>query len=81
MMISTLTLALFGYIGPGGGIALLGPLVGVLMAVVGALAMVAIWPIRYMLKKGRETRDEGQETEVRSPASAASSPQSPVPSP
>ena len=44
---------ILGYIGPGGGIALLGPLVGVLLAVVGALAMVALWPIRYMLRKAR----------------------------
>ena len=38
------------YIGPGGGIALLGPLVGVICAMIGALAMVAVWPIRAALK-------------------------------
>ena len=36
-MLWTFALSVFGYIGPGGGIGLLGPLVGVLMAVVGAL--------------------------------------------
>lgn len=39
------------YIGPGGGITLLGPLVGVILAVVGALAMIAVWPIRAALKR------------------------------
>ncbi len=52
---STLSLgmsaALLGYIGPGGGIALLGPLLGVLAAAGGALLMVVIWPVRMLLKK------------------------------
>lgn len=49
-----MTMALGGclaYIGPGGGIALLGPLVGVILAVVGAFAMIAVWPIRAALKR------------------------------
>ena len=55
MIFSLLTssFGLLGYIGPGGGIALLGPLFGVAVAVLGALAMVAIWPIRFLLKKMR----------------------------
>ena len=51
--ITTFSLSLLSYIGPGGGIGLLGPLIGVIVAVVGALAMVALWPIRYLLKKAR----------------------------
>lgn len=51
--ISALSFGLLGYIGPGGGIALLGPLFGVAVAVLGALAMVAIWPIRFLIKKMR----------------------------
>ena len=39
------------YIGPGGGIALLGPLVGVICAMIGALSMVAVGPIRAALKR------------------------------
>jgi hypothetical protein len=49
-----MTVALGGclaYIGPGGGIALLGPLVGVICAVVGALTLIAIWPLRAALKR------------------------------
>lgn len=53
LSISASILSLLGYIGPGGGIGLLGPLVGVLIAVIGALAMVALWPIRYLIKKSR----------------------------
>ena len=44
-----------GYIGPGGGISLLGPLLGVILAVVGALVMVAFWPIRLMIRRVRST--------------------------
>jgi multisubunit Na+/H+ antiporter MnhG subunit len=39
------------YIGPGGGLALLGPLAGVILAVMGALAMIAIWPLRAVFKR------------------------------
>lgn len=53
LSIIALSLSLLSYIGPGGGIGLLGPLFGVIAAVVGALAMVALWPIRYLLKKVR----------------------------
>jgi hypothetical protein len=53
LSLTAFSLTLFGYIGPGGGIGLLGPLVGVILAVCGALAMVAVWPIRYLLKKAR----------------------------
>ena len=46
---------LLGYIGPGSGISLLGPLLGVLLAVVGALVMVAFWPIRLLIKRVRSS--------------------------
>lgn len=47
------SLATLAYIGPGGGIALLGPLFGVICAVGGALAMIAFWPIRAAIKRAR----------------------------
>jgi hypothetical protein len=47
---------LLAYIGPGGGIALLGPLFGVICAVVGALAMVAFWPIRAAIRRTRSRK-------------------------
>ena len=56
LSIAAFSITLLGYIGPGGGIGLLGPLLGVITAVVGALAMVAIWPLRYMMKKSRAAR-------------------------
>jgi hypothetical protein len=52
----TTSLTVLAYIGPGGGIALLGPLAGVLVAVVGALAMVALWPLRVLWKKLRANK-------------------------
>lgn len=57
-----LSASLMGYIGPGGGIALLGPLLGVLAAVFGALLMVALWPIRILWKKARAARKESPST-------------------
>lgn len=47
---------LLGYIGPGGGIGLLGPLAGVLLAVLGALVMVLFWPLRLLFRKLRASR-------------------------
>lgn len=46
-------ICVLGYIGPGGGIALLGPLFGVLAAVAGALGMIAFWPLRALWKRLR----------------------------
>ncbi len=49
----TTTFPVLAYIGPGGGIALLGPLFGVVCAFVGALGLIACWPIRAALKRAR----------------------------
>lgn len=49
----TTSCCLLAYIGPGGGIALLGPLVGVLLAVLGAVGMIAFWPLRALWKRMR----------------------------
>jgi hypothetical protein len=56
------TSATLAYIGPGGGIALLGPLIGVIVAVVGALAMVAIWPLRVLWKRLHQSKSTSQKT-------------------
>jgi hypothetical protein len=42
---------LFGYIGPGAGIGMLGALLGVLLAIGGALLMALAWPLRMLVKK------------------------------
>jgi hypothetical protein len=54
-------LAVLSYIGPGGGIALLGPLLGVIGAVIGAVAMVAFWPIRMWIRRIRSSRTVAQD--------------------
>ncbi len=54
--------SLLGYIGPGGGIALLGPLVGVLLAVLGAVGMIAFWPLRALWKRMRSGKNATQQT-------------------
>ncbi len=53
MISSICGLSLLGYIGPGGGVALLGPLVGVVVAIVGAVGMIAFWPLRALWKRLR----------------------------
>ncbi len=61
-MITTITsLHIVGYIGPGGGIALLGPLLGVLCALGGAIAMIACWPIRSAIRRARANRQQIQQ--------------------
>ena len=56
-----LTLTSLAYIGPGGGIALLGPLVGVLLAVLGAVGMIAFWPLRALWKRMRAEKNIPQQ--------------------
>lgn len=50
------------YIGPGGGLALLGPLLGLILAVLGALAMIAIWPAKLLWKRLRRGQTTPTET-------------------
>ena len=42
---------LLGYIGPGAGIGMLGALLGVLLAIGGALLMALAWPLRMLVKQ------------------------------
>lgn len=44
-----------GYIGPGAGLGLLGALIGVLLAVAGAMFFVVFWPVRMLLRRARGT--------------------------
>ncbi|MDT8408927.1 MAG: hypothetical protein RQ741_04950 [Wenzhouxiangellaceae bacterium] len=46
----------FAYIGPGSGISLLGGIWSILVGIVLALAAIAIWPIRLMIKRMRARR-------------------------
>lgn len=52
---------LLAYIGPGGGIALLGPLVGVVLAILGAVGMVAFWPLRALWKRMRAGKNSTEQ--------------------
>ena len=42
---------LFGYIGPGAGLGMIGALIGLALAVIGALAFVLLWPLRMIRRK------------------------------
>lgn len=41
------------YIGPGAGIPVLGSLIGIVITIVVAIAAILFWPIRKMLKRGK----------------------------
>ena len=59
-----ITATLLAYIGPGGGIALLGPLVGVVLAILGAVGMVAFWPLKALWKKLRAGKNTSEQPTV-----------------
>ncbi len=50
------------YIGPGAGASLAGSLLGVLAAIVTALAIVLFWPLRLLYKKIKGNRQTATET-------------------
>lgn len=54
--------ATLAYIGPGGGISLLVPLIGLVVAIVGALATIAIWPLRLFWKRLKRNNTNQTET-------------------
>ena len=56
------TTSLMAYIGPGGGIALLGPLVGVVLAILGAIGMVAFYPLKAMWKRMRAGKNNAEQS-------------------
>jgi len=41
------------YIGPGAGIPVLGSLIGIIVTIVVAIGAILFWPIRKMLKRGK----------------------------
>jgi hypothetical protein len=49
---------LLAYVGPGPGLTMLAALVGMLATLAIALWTVALWPVRVMLRRRREARDE-----------------------
>jgi type VI protein secretion system component VasK len=51
------------YIGPGAGIGALGAVVGLIVAVVAALGVVLLWPLRAAMRRARAGSDhEGRRT-------------------
>ena len=41
------------YVGPGAGLTLIGSLIGLVIAIVTALAIILFWPIRALIRKMR----------------------------
>ena len=52
------------YVGPGAGIGLVGALGGLIIAVVIAVAILLIWPIRMLLRKKKAAANQDLETET-----------------
>ena len=57
-------LALLAYIGPGPGLTMLAALVGMLITLAIAIWTVALWPLRAMIRKRRESRAEVSQRRV-----------------
>lgn len=55
LVLSTATAA-SAYVGPGAGITMIGALVGVIIAIVGALGALLFWPIRALVRSRRAQR-------------------------
>ena len=47
------------YIGPGAGISFLGSFFAAIVAVFAALFAVLLWPIRYMIRRMKRVRSDG----------------------
>ena len=60
----------FAYVGPGAGIGLVGALGGLIIAVIIAVAILLIWPIRMMLRKKKAAAKQEPEAGTESPQSA-----------
>ncbi|WP_425397284.1 hypothetical protein [Aeoliella sp.] len=53
-----LLLPVVGYVGPGPGLTMLTALIGLLATLAIALGAIAIWPIRMLLRKLRNGRNQ-----------------------
>lgn len=61
------------YIGPGAGIPVLGSLIGIIVTIVVAIGAILFWPIRKMLKRGKNKTATADNTSDNAAASAANS--------
>ncbi len=52
------------YVGPGAGLTLIGSLIGLVVAIVTALAIILFWPIRALIRKIRGKKVAEEETVV-----------------
>ncbi|MEZ5461022.1 hypothetical protein [Dokdonella sp.] len=50
----------FAYIGPGAGVSFLGSIWAVLIGIVLAVAAVLIWPIRYVIRRMRNSANKAK---------------------
>ena len=58
LLLALTPLPALAYVGPGAGISMLGALIGVVAAILLAVAGILAWPIRAMLRKRREVKAE-----------------------
>jgi len=59
------------YVGPGAGVSLIGAAVGLIFAIVLALGVIVLWPLRRLLKRRKTAR---QDVDGNDPAPASADP-------
>ena len=54
----TLSIPAHAYVGPGAGVSLIGAAVGLILAILFALGVVVLWPLRRLMKQRKGARQE-----------------------
>ena len=52
------------YVGPGAGVTLIGAAIGLIVAVVMAVGVIVLWPLRRMLKRRKVAAQDGAGAET-----------------
>ena len=54
---------IFGYVGPGPGLTMIGVVLGFIVTLFAAFSAVAFWPLRALMRRMRENRERANAVE------------------